>query len=86
MLYAAECVKWMKAELDAGRAIDIIYTHVRGTVLLSMCRELAEARGYLWCILSTSLKAMQALCKKINKNNNGVTQSDLTQAHFLSFL
>jgi hypothetical protein len=27
-----------------------------------------------------TIKAMQALCKKINKNNNVVTQSDLTQA------
>lgn len=27
-----------------------------------------------------TIKAIQALCKKINKNNNVVTQSDLTQA------
>src|SRR5947209_10418871 len=45
MLYAAECVKWMKAELDAGRAIDVIHTHVRAAALLYICRELAEAKG-----------------------------------------
>jgi glycosyltransferase involved in cell wall biosynthesis len=45
MLYAAECVKWMKAELDAGRAIDILHTHVRGAALLYICREFAEVKG-----------------------------------------
>ena len=45
MLYAVECVKWMKADLDAGHTIDIIHTHVRGTALLYICREFAEAKG-----------------------------------------
>jgi len=45
MFYAIECVKWMKAELDAGHAIDIIHTHVRGAALLYICREFAEANG-----------------------------------------
>ena len=45
MFYAIECVKWMKAELDAGHAIDIIHTHVRGAALLYICREFAEAKG-----------------------------------------
>src|SRR5712691_1288470 len=45
LLYATRCVKWMKAELDAGRAIDMIHTHVRSAALLSLCREFAEAKG-----------------------------------------
>ena len=45
MLYAVECVRWMKAELDAGRRIDLIHTHVRAAALLYICRELAEERG-----------------------------------------
>ena len=45
LFYAAKCVKWMKAELDAGHPIDIIHTHVRGAALLYICREFAEAKG-----------------------------------------
>ncbi|MBV9020160.1 MAG: glycosyltransferase [Chloroflexi bacterium] len=45
MFYATKCVKWMKAELGAGHAIDIIHTHVRGAALLYICREFAEAKG-----------------------------------------
>ena len=45
LLYAAECVKWMKAELDAGHPIDIIHTHVRSAALLYICREFSEAKG-----------------------------------------
>ncbi len=45
LLYAAECVKWMKRQLDVGHAIDIIHTHTRGAALLYICREFAEAKA-----------------------------------------
>jgi len=45
LLYAADCVSWMKKELDAGHPFDIIHTHVRGAALLYICREFAEANG-----------------------------------------
>ena len=45
LFYAVESVKWMRAELRAGRPIDIIHTHVRGAALLYICRELAEVEG-----------------------------------------
>jgi glycosyltransferase involved in cell wall biosynthesis len=35
----------MKAELDAGRPIDMIHTHVRAAALLYIYNEIAEARG-----------------------------------------
>jgi glycosyltransferase involved in cell wall biosynthesis len=45
IFYAVECVKWIKAEMEAGRSIDIIHTHIRGAALLYICRELAEVAG-----------------------------------------